>query len=220
MAQEFDYDVVQAYLESLVPPRVPDLAAMEEYARRYDFPIIGPVAGQSCYQIARMIKARRIFELGSGFGYSTAWFARAVAENLAEAGAENGGEVHHVVWDEDLSQQARRHLAAMGYSDLVRFHVAEAVAALRQSTGPFDIVFNDINKHGYPGSLPVIAEKLRPGGVLIIDNMLWHGRIFRPEMRDPDTLGVHETTRLLANDPGWIVTLLPLRDGLIVAQKR
>lgn len=224
MAQEFDYDEVQAYLESLVPPRPPELAAMEAYGRQHGFPIIGPVAGQSCYQIAKLIRARRVFELGSGYGYSTAWFARAVAENISENVAapteHNGGEVHHVVWDEALSQQARRHLAALGYADLVHYHVSEAVEALRKSTGLFDIVFNDINKEGYPASLPVIAEKLRPGGVLIIDNMLWHGRIFHADDRDPATLGVHEVTRLLTTDPAWIVTLLPLRDGLIVAQKR
>ena len=219
MSDEFDYDVVQQYLETLVPARPPELAAMEEYARRHGFPIIGPVAGQSCYQLARLIGARRVFELGSGYGYSTAWFARAVRETLAETG-QSGGEVHHVVWDEQLSQMAREHLAALGYADLVHYHVSEAVATLREAKGPFDLIFNDIDKHDYPASLPVIAEKLRPGGLLIIDNMLWHGRIFNPDDRDRSTIGVHEATRLLTTDPQWVVTLLPLRDGLMVAQKR
>jgi predicted O-methyltransferase YrrM len=127
--------------------------------------------------------------------------------------------VHHVVWDQALSQRAQRHLAALGYGDLVRYHVGEAVAELRKSSGDFDIVFNDIDKDGYPAALEVIAQKLRPGGVLIIDNMLWHGRIFQPHDQAPSTLGVYEVTRLLTRDPGWVVSLLPLRDGLIVAQK-
>ena len=75
------------------------MATMEEHARRTSFPIVGPAAGHLCYLIARMIGARRVFEMGSGFGYSTAWFARAVREN-------GGGEVHHVVWDEGLSARA------------------------------------------------------------------------------------------------------------------
>jgi caffeoyl-CoA O-methyltransferase len=222
MTGELDYDQVQAYLETLVPPRGAELAAMEEHARQHDFPIIGPVAGQACYQIARLIKARRIFELGSGYGYSTAWFARAVQENCDETGVDAGasGEVHHVVWDEELSQRAQRHLAALGYAGVVHYHIGEAVAELRKSNGDFDIVFNDIDKDGYPASLSVVVEKLRPGGVLIIDNMLWHGRIFQPEDRSPSTLGVHEVTRMLATDPAWVVSLLPLRDGMIVAQKR
>src|SRR5688572_9456736 len=198
------------YLLALVPPRPPELQAMEAYAQQNDFPIIGPAAGQLCYLVARMIGARQIFELGSGYGYSTAWFARAVREN-------GGGTVHHVVWDEDLSKRARRHLAALGYGDVVRYHVAEAVATLQQTDGPFDIIFNDIDKDAYPASLPVIAEKLRPGGVLIIDNMLWSGRVFDPEQTSPATTGVREFTRLITSDPRWIVSLVPIRDGLIVA---
>src|SRR6476660_2420151 len=88
------------YLDGLVPPRPPEMQAMEAYAQEVGFPIIGPASGYICYQIARMIGARRIFELGSGYGYSTAWFAKAVQEN-------GGREVHQVVWDEQLSQMAR-----------------------------------------------------------------------------------------------------------------
>src|SRR4026207_976620 len=127
------YDKVQDYLTSLVPPREPELRAMEEYAAKNDFPIIGPSCGYYCYQLARLIGARSVFELGSGFGYSTAWFARAVHEN-------GGGIVHHTVWDEELSRSARGHLATLGLSDLVTFRVGEAVAALREVEGPFDLV--------------------------------------------------------------------------------
>jgi predicted O-methyltransferase YrrM len=204
---------VQEYLDSLVPARAAEMQAMEAYAKETGFPIIGPSSGQLCYQIARMIGARRVFELGSGYGYSTAWFARAVQEN-------GGGTVHHVVWDEQLSQRARGHLGAMGYGDIVRYDVGEAVAALRAAEGPFDLIFNDIDKHGYPASLPVIAEKLRPGGVLIIDNMLWHGEIFDADNRSANTEGVREFTRLITTDAGWIASLVPIRDGLIVAYKK
>ncbi|HEX5690330.1 MAG TPA: O-methyltransferase, partial [Roseiflexaceae bacterium] len=205
-------DYLHGYLDSLVPPRPPELAAMEAYAKEVDFPIIGPASGQLCYQVARMIGARRIFELGSGYGYSTAWFARAVQEN-------GGGEVHHVVWDEALSERARGHLGALGYDSIVRYHVAEAVATLQATEGPFDLIFNDIDKQAYPDSLPVIAEKLRPGGVLIIDNMLWSGAIFDESDQSASTVGVREFTRLITNDSAWVVSLVPVRDGVIVAYK-
>jgi caffeoyl-CoA O-methyltransferase len=201
------------YVDSLVPPRDPELREMEAKAARTGFPIIGPAAGQLCYLVARMIGARSVFELGSGFGYSTAWFARAVAEN-------GGGTVHHVVWDEALSTEARGHLDRLGYGEIVRYQVAEAVDALRRSDGPFDLIFNDIDKHAYPDSLAVIESKLRPGGVLIIDNMLWHGAIFDASDRTRNTDGVREFTRVIAASPAWIVSLAPLRDGLIVAMKR
>lgn len=204
---------VRDYLDALVPARPPEMERMEAYAREHRFPIIGPAAGQLCYQVARMAGARSVFELGSGYGYSTAWFARAVREN-------GGGVVHHVVWDEELSGRARGHLDALGLGEVVHYHVGEAVQALRESEGGFDLVFNDIDKSGYPESLPVIEEKLRPGGVLIIDNMLWSGRVFDPEDRSPDTEGVREFTRRITSSREWITTLVPIRDGLIVAYRR
>ncbi len=210
-------DQLRDYLDRLVPTRPAEMQAMEAYAKEIGFPIVGPAAGYFCYQIARMIGARRVFELGSGYGYSTAWFAQAVQENLAQSGGD--GVVHHVVWDEELSRKARGHLSALGFGDLIEYHVSEAVQALRATPGPFDLIFNDIEKQSYPDSLPVIAEKLRVGGVLIIDNMLWQGRIFDPNDQSPATQGVREVTRRLTTDPGWIASLVPIRDGLIVAYR-
>lgn len=212
MPTEMTAQQVRDYLDSLVPERPAELQAMEAYAKAHNFPIIGPTAGQMCYTVARLIGAKRVFELGSGYGYSTAWFARAVAEN-------GGGEVYHVVWDEDLSNRARGHLEALGLGGIVRYRMSEAIQALRETQGPFDIIFNDIDKHAYPESLPVIEEKLRPGGALIIDNMLWHGAIFDPADQSDSTRGVREFTRLITADPRWAVTLVPIRDGLIVACK-
>lgn len=204
---------VSYYLDSLVPPREPEMHAMEEIAAKTNFPIIGPASGYLCYLVARMIGAQRIFELGSGYGYSTAWFAKAVKEN-------GGGEVFHVVWDADLSSRARRHMSALGFGELVTFREGEAVQTLRETEGPFDLIFNDIDKEGYPAALDVIESKLRPGGVLIIDNMLWHGRIFDSSDKSPATEGVREFTRRVTRDPKWIAGLLPVRDGLIVAMKK
>lgn len=207
------YQAAQEYLAFLVPPREKELQEMEAYAEKHDFPIIGPACGYYCYQLARMMKARSVFELGSGFGYSTAWFAKAVKEN-------GGGVVHHTVWDEELSKMARNHLVKLGSADVVQFHLAEAIETLRKTDGPFDVIFNDIDKQAYPESLPVIKEKLRSGGLLIIDNMLWHGRIFDKEDNTPATKGVHDFTRQITMDDDWIVSLAPIRDGMIVAYKK
>jgi len=203
---------LREYLDGLVPPRPAEMQAMEAYAREVRFPIIGPAAGQFCYLLARMIGARRIFEMGSGYGYSTAWFARAVKEN-------GGGTVFHVVWDEQLSARARKHLQALGLNDVIEYRVGEAVAELGETEGPFDLIFNDIDKHGYPASLPVIAGKLRPGGILIVDNMFWQGRIFDGNDRSETTQGVRQLTRMVATDPTWISSIVPIRDGLLVAYR-
>jgi caffeoyl-CoA O-methyltransferase len=204
------HPLVARHLEDMVPERHPVLQRMERTATETGFPIIGPAAGHFCYLIARLTGARRVYELGSGFGYSTAWFARAVAEN-------GGGVVHHVVWDEELSSQARLNLAEMGLADVVTYHVGEAVDALRQSEGGFDLIFSDIDKQAYPDSLAVIGDRLRPGGVLIVDNLLWSGRIFDETDRSAATAGVRELTRRVAADPRWVPSLVPIRDGLLLA---
>jgi caffeoyl-CoA O-methyltransferase len=190
----------------------PVLTRLEAEAQADRFPIVGPAAGQFCYMMARAIGAKRVFELGSGFGYSTIWFAKAVRDN-------GGGEVYHTVWDEGLSARARRNVEEAGLSQIVRFHMGEAVAALRETPGPFDLIFNDIDKHAYPESLPLIKERLRVGGVLIIDNMLWHGAIFDASDHSPMTEGVRGVTRLIYEDRDWAPSLVPIRDGLITACK-
>ena len=206
-------DEINLYLDSFVPPRPAELQAMEAYARKTGFPIIGAASGQLCYLVARMIRARRVFEMGSGYGYSTAWFAKAVHEN-------GGGMVYHVVWDKELSRRAKKHLSALGYEGIVQYRVGEAVQALHDTEGPFDLIFNDIDKDAYPDALPVIADKLRSGGVLIVDNLLWHGEVFDPDNHTPDTEGVREFTRRIATDPNWIASIVPIRDGVLVAYKK
>ena len=204
---------ISRYLDDLVPERPAELREMERIAESSKFPIIGPASGNLCYLIARLIGARRVFELGSGFGYSTAWFARAVREN-------GGGEVHHVVWDDDLSNRARQHLERLGYSDLIRFHVAEAVETLRATDGPFDIIFNDIDKAGYPASIDAILPKLRKGGALIIDNLLWSGRILDASDTSANTEGVRAVTRRIMESDDWIASIVPIRDGVLVAYRK
>ena len=210
---KIDYDKTQEYLETLVPTREPELQKMEEYADKHDFPILGPVSGYYCYQLAVMLKAKSVFEMGSGYGYSTAWFAKAVKEN-------GGGVVHHTVWDEKLSKMAVSHLSKLGFDSLIQYHVAEAVETLRKTEGPFDIIFNDIDKEAYPESLPLIKEKLRSGGLLIIDNMLWHGQTLDPNDHEESTEAIRRFIRDVTTDPDWIVSLAPIRDGMIIAYKK
>ncbi len=201
------------YLEALVPPRHPVLAEMEARAARTGFPIVGPVVGQLFYVLARLAGARRVFEMGSGFGYSTAWFALAVRDN-------GGGVVHHVVWDADLSREARVYLDRMQLAPFVRFHVSEAVAELASTDESFDVVFNDIEKRGYPHSLPVIKSHLRPGGLLLADNVLWSGKVLDRRVRDEATEAIRAFTHAVFTDSDFAATVVPLRDGVLVAYRR
>ena len=213
MAEPLLPEKLEHYLESLVPPRAAELAEMEQEGRRTNFPIIGPSCGHFCYLTARLIAARQVFEMGSGYGYSTAWFARAVVEN-------GGGRVVHVVWDQALSQKAVGHLSALGYADVMAYRVDEAIHALRQEPGPFDLIFLDIDKEAYPEALEVIQSKLRPGGILLADNLFRRGMVLDSHDRTPATEGIRALTKQVMAEESWIGSIVPIRDGLLLAMRR
>lgn len=222
MAADFPYANLLPWLDSLAPERPEEMRKMEAHAAEHGFPIIGPAAGHLCYLFAKMCGARTVFELGSGYGYSTAWFAKAVDEN-------GGGEVCHVVWDENLSAMARKHLAALGYPaheddpaarTTIRYVVGEAVEALTRHTGPFDLIFNDIDKEGYPAAIPVVEPRLRPGGVFITDNVVWSGKTFDKSVSDSTTEAIRDFVHKMTTNPAWSAGVVPVRDGLLVAVKR
>ena len=221
MAADFLFSDLRGYLDALVPERPPVMQRMEEYAAEHEFPIIGPAAGYFCYLVAKMLGARTVYELGSGYGYSTAWFAKAVDEN-------GGGVVHHVVWDEELSALARKHLGVLGYpatdsgeeaSTKISYTVGEAVAAFREVDGPFDLVFNDIDKVAYPDTVEVVEARLRPGGAFITDNMLWSGRVLTDDS-SPETVAIRRFTSMIAESPSWDGSVIPIRDGLLLAIRK
>jgi len=216
----FPYADLKPYLDSLVPERPDEVKAMEEHAAEVGFPIVGPASGNACYILARLAGARSVYELGSGYGYSTYWFARAVDEN-------GGGTVHHVVWDQGLSDRAKEHLSRLGFPPSgsgakteIAYTMGEAVAAFSLETGPFDVVFNDIDKQGYPATVPVVHQRLRQGGLFITDNAIWSGNVLDPNSPDPETRAIRDFTMRLTASPDWDATVLPIREGLLVARKR
>jgi predicted O-methyltransferase YrrM len=201
---------IKTYIDQLSVHNDPILLEMEAVAAERHFPIIGPVVGRFLYQTTLIRKATRIFELGSGYGYSTLWFAKAV-QRLG------GGEIVHTDGDRKNSDQAKHYLSRAGVVDLIRFHVGDAIEALRQTSGPFDLIYMDIDKHQYPAAFPVIREKLPTGGVLIVDNMLWFGRVVRKDDTAASTEGIRRLTRALWADPEFFTTLVPLRDGFVIS---
>ncbi|MCS6924473.1 MAG: O-methyltransferase [Candidatus Binatia bacterium] len=201
---------IKAYIEQLSTHNDPLLAEMEAVAAQRNFPIIGPVVGRFLYQITLIRKATRIFELGSGYGYSTMWFAKAVHRL-------GGGEIHHTDGDRRNSEQAQEYFRRAGLLDLVRFHVGDAIEVLHQTPGPFDLLYMDIDKHQYPDAFPAIRDKLAPGGVLIVDNMLWFGRVVDKEDTAASTVGIRRFTQMVWADPEFFTTLVPLRDGFTIS---
>lgn len=201
---------IKAYIDSLSAHDDPILHEMEEVAKERRFPIIGPVVGRFLLQTTLIRKAKRIFELGSGYGYSTLWFAKAV-QQLGE------GEIFHTDMDRKNTDQARDYLTRAGVVRFVHFLVGDAIQSLKETPGPFDLIYMDIDKDQYPLAFPVIREKLPRGGVLIVDNMLWYGRVVDKGDTSSSTTGIRRFTQELWADKEFFTTLVPLRDGFIVS---
>jgi predicted O-methyltransferase YrrM len=190
----------------------PVLLEMEALAEQRGFPIIGRLCGQLLEVMARGVDARRIFELGSGFGYSAYWFSRAV---------EPGGEIHLSDGDPDNIRKARDFLGRARLDGPVSFHVGDALEALASTEGQFDIVYCDIDKDGYPDAWEAAQSRVRVGGLYICDNMLWSGRVTgasgEPDVREGYTEAIDRTNRAVAGNGAWRSTIVPTRDGVLVA---
>jgi predicted O-methyltransferase YrrM len=202
---------VEAYLESLRPRAEGVRAKMEAYGRKRDFPFIGPLVGPVLSLLSRSIGARRVFECGSGFGYSALFFAEAVGE---------GGEVVLTDRSEENLAKAREFLEEAGLAGRCRFLAGDALALLATEPGLFDAILVDIDKAAYPASLAVTVPRLRPGGLLLTDNLLWSGHVADGRFRDAATLAIREYNRLLHAHPDLESVILPLRDGLGVSRRR
>ena len=200
---------ISEYLRRLYDDGDPVRAEMEALARERRFPIVGPLVGRHLVLLTLAIGARRVFELGSGYGYSALHFARAVGE---------GGVVHCTELDEENIRLAEGFLDRAGVRGRVTYHREEATAALRRVGGTWDIVYNDIDKEGYPETVDLAHARLRPGGLFITDNVLWSGRVLEGEGDgSAATRGVVEFTRRLMGHPGFLTAIDPTRDGVAVA---
>lgn len=203
------FPYVEKYLESLETSRDAVLAEMERRAHAGDFPIVGPLVGRMLCLLAKSIDAKRIMELGSGFGYSGYWFARGLPED-GELILTEGSEKHMAL--------AREFFRQGGVRCRVRFEVGDAFDILDRQPGAFDIIFNDVDKEQYPTAFRKAVPRVRPGGYFLCDNMLWGGRVVN-DRSHPSTKGIVELTRLLVQAPNLYTMILPIRDGVSVSLK-
>jgi caffeoyl-CoA O-methyltransferase len=203
---------VEDYMRSLLSRYdEPVLLEMEAEGKERGFPIIGRLVGVTVELLARSMSAKRVFELGSGFGYSAYWFARAVGPS---------GEVHGTDGDPANEPKALDYLSRAGLAEPIRWHVGDAVTHLGAAPGEFDVVYNDIDKDGYPAAWMAARERIRVGGLYVCDNVLWSGRVAVQDRDDPRpvyTQAILEHNRLIAEDDRFISSIVPTRDGVFVA---
>jgi len=213
MTLQIVHEDVERYMRSLLDRHdEPVLVEMEDEGTARGFPIIGRMVGATVELLARAIGAKRVFELGSGYGYSAYWFSRAVGP---------GGEVHCTDGDPENEKKASEYLRRADLWSRVRYHVGDAVQMLAATPGEFDVVYNDIDKHGYPDAWRAARERVRLGGLYICDNVLWSGRVTEDEPKDDVRPGwteaIKEHNAMIAADEDFLSTIIPTRDGVMVA---
>jgi predicted O-methyltransferase YrrM len=202
---------VDDYLYSMLPKRDEVLAEMEEYASQHNIPIVGPAVARVLQQLALIINAKSVFELGSAIGYSTVWWAQAVGEK---------GRVVYTDGDPKNTERARRYFDRAGITNRISLHTGDALEFLSEQKEQYDIIFNDVDKEDYPRVLRLVSPRLRKGGLFITDNVLWSGRVAEKNPKEPRTKAILEFNRLLYNSGDFYTTILPIRDGLAVALKK
>lgn len=185
------------------------LKEMELYAIKKHFPIIGPMVGRFFRQLAMATGAGRIFEMGSGFGYSAIWFA---------GGLPDDGKIICTDVSEDNKRIATEYFEQAGHETSIEFYVGDALDIIRQFDGPLDIIFNDIDKDQYPQAFDLAIPRLKKGGLFITDNVLWSGDIL-DKNPDETTRGIIEFNRKLFSSQDILASIIPIRDGLGIAVK-
>ena len=200
----------ERYLERLLPPRDPLLREMEERAAREDVPISDPEVGRFLGILARATGARLIVEIGTAIGYGALCLARGAPE----------ARVVSIDTDPERLAAARHYLERAGVADRVELIEGAALEVLPRLPGPFDLAYVDAVKKEYRRYLDQLVPKLRVGGVVALDNLLWKGRVADPpDEDDPDADALRAFNGYLMMHPQLQAAVLPFGDGLGVATK-
>ena len=211
-------DAVRDVIAAAGPEPSPVQREMAEYAEETGFPVVGPEVGAFLGLIARMVDAERVFEFGSGFGYSAIWFAGALPAD---------GLVVLTEVDAEELEMARGYFADAGLDDRAAFEHGDAFETFERYDGPFDVVLLDHEKVRYPDAIGPVKEKLAPGGLVVADNVLAAGYSvedvaagFQGEPAGEHAEGVGGIVEYLTrmrDEPAFETVVLPLGEGLAVS---
>jgi caffeoyl-CoA O-methyltransferase len=204
-----------AYLDRLLPPRDPLLREMEEQAARAEVPISDPEVGRLLSILARACGARLILEIGTAIGYGALCLARGAPQ----------ARVLSIDTDPQRLATARAYLERAGVAERVELLEGAALDLLPRLDGPFDLAYVDAVKTEYRRYLDLLLPRLRVGGLVVVDNLLWGGRIAEPSApaeeadEDADTKALRAFNGYLMMHPQLEAVVLPLGDGVGLATK-
>jgi predicted O-methyltransferase YrrM len=199
------------YLERITPQNDPLLVEMEQYAAEHRVPIADREVALFLEITARAIKAERILEVGMAIGYSVIHLARALPDN---------GLMVTIDPNDEMIRASEGYLERAGLRQRVRIERGKALDVIPRLEETFDLLFIDAMKDEYIGYLELALPKLRPGGVVIVDNLLWGGRVAtEPDSADRDTGALQEFNKKFMTHPQLRAVILSVGDGLGYAVK-
>ncbi len=205
-------EALERYVDDLFAPEDDVLAGLRAAMRRAALPeiFISAAEGKLLQVLLRAIGARRVVELGTLGGYSAIWMARTLPPD---------GRLVTIEKEPDRAELARSFIARAGLEERVEVRVGEAEDLLESLAveGPFDAVFIDADKEGYPRYLEWCAVNVCCGGLVIADNAFKGGQVLDSETEDPGVIGIQEFNRRVARDPRFTSIVVPTRDGVAIA---
>jgi caffeoyl-CoA O-methyltransferase len=208
-------DDLQLYLESHCDPEPPELQKInrDTYLRVLQPHMLsGHYQGRLLSMLSKLVQPSRILEVGTFTGYATI----CLAEGLADEGI-----IHTIEVNRELEEMLNQHFASTNVEKKIRQHfghAAEIIVQLEENN--FDIVFIDADKKNNLHYFQLVIEKVRPGGLIIIDNVLWKGKVYDGSENDADTRTIRELNDRIAEDTRVEKLILPVRDGVLIIRKK
>lgn len=200
---------ITAYLRRFDEQEDESLRAARARSEEADIPAVAAETGALLRFLARLLSARHVVEVGSGGGYSGLWLL---------GGMSPRGALTTIELDADNQSLAQRAFTEAGVIDRVRSMRGAALEVLpKLADEHYDMVFLDATKSEYPAYLAHARRLLRPGGLLIADNVLWKGKVADPAVSDEDTAGIRTFNDAVRDDPAFSATILPVGDGVLAA---
>lgn len=210
---EARYDEIQDYCESVSSKESKLLNELNRTTYlKFIHPrmLSGSFQGRFLSMISKMISPKRILEIGTYTGYS----ALCLAEGL-----QKGGTLLTIEKQEELIPVIEEYISKSGNGDVIQARIGDAMEILPSLSPGYDLIFLDADKERYPDYLPLIINLIRPGGIILIDNMLWEGKVLDKTLTDEQTVNIRRTTEAMRNDDRLEQVLIPLRDGLMMVRR-
>jgi len=209
-------DAVERYLAGLNHSKDPVLEEIARTGEVRDLPLVDAEVGALLRVLATGIGAKRILEIGTAIGYSGIWLAGALPPD---------GSLFTMEMDPERAREARENFTRAGVAERVSVIVGDAQRMIAKVAGPFDLIFQDGSKQLYTPLLDRLVALLRPGGLLITDNVLWDGEVVpgflpAPKRDAADTRAIVEYNERVASHPELTTAIVPLRDGVSISVKR